>query len=64
MTMKAELIALLRKQWVTPLDALQKVGCMSLSQRAGSLKRDGVAVLDRWVELPNGKRVKAYRIVR
>lgn len=34
-TMKQRLLALLLKQWVTPLDALNKVGCMSLSQRCG-----------------------------
>lgn len=61
--MKAELIRLLQRQWVSPLDALQKVGCMSLSQRCGELRRGGVNVVSRWVQA-NGKRFKAYRIVR
>jgi hypothetical protein len=62
MTMKTQLITLLQKRWTTPLLALQMVGCLSLSQRCGELRRDGVLVLDKWTELPNGKRVKAYRI--
>ena len=62
MTMKTELVKLLHRRWTTPLDALQRVGCLSLSQRCSELRRDGVLVLDKWVELPNGKRVKSYRI--
>ena len=62
MTMKSELVKLLNRKWTTPLDALQMVGCLSLSQRCGELRRDGVLVLDKWQALPNGKRVKAYRI--
>ena len=61
--MKQELVPLLRRQWVTPLDALQKVGCMSLSQRCGELRRDGVNVVDRWVS-HGSKRFKAYKIVK
>lgn len=62
MTMKTQLLALLKKQWVTPVTALEKVACFSLSQRCGDLRRDGVTVLDKWVDLPNGKRVKSYRV--
>lgn len=61
--MKAELIRLLQRQWVSPIDALKHVGCMSLSQRCGELRRAGVNVASRWVQ-SNGKRFKAYRIVR
>lgn len=63
MTMKADLIKLLRARWVTPVVALNDAKCFSLSQRCGDLRRDGVKVLDRWVDLPDGKRVKEYRIV-
>ena len=62
MTMKAELVKLLHRRWVSPLTALQAIGCLSLSQRCGELRRDGVLVFDRWLDLPNGKRVKEYRI--
>ena len=62
LTMEQRLLKLLRRKWVTPLDALHEVGCLSLSQRAGSFARAGYAVAKRWVELPNGKRVRSYRI--
>ena len=60
--MKANLIRLLQRKWVTPITALNEVGCFSLSQRCGELRRGGVNVQDKWVSLPSGKRVKAYRI--
>lgn len=60
--MKAQLIRLLQRQWVSPLDALNKVGCMSLSQRCGEFRRAGINITSRWVQ-SNGKRYKAYRIV-
>jgi len=82
-TMKQNLMALLLKQWVTPLDALNKVGCMSLSQRCGEIRKElqwerdeliayGRTVMalsiprlhSKWVKLPNGKRVKAYRAIK
>ena len=63
MTMKDELLALMRRRWVTPLIALREVGCLSLSQRCGELRRAGVKVLDKWTETPTGKRVKSYRVL-
>jgi hypothetical protein len=62
MTMKAELLTLLKKQWVTPLVALREVNCLSLSQRCGELERSGVRIQRQWRNLPNGKRVRAYRV--
>lgn len=62
MTMKSEVLALLKRRWITPLDALELAGCLSLSQRAGDLQREGVTILKRWVDLPSGKRVRAYRV--
>ncbi|MDE2100294.1 MAG: hypothetical protein KGL39_23790 [Patescibacteria group bacterium] len=61
--MKQELISLLRRKWVTPLIALNEAHCLSLSQRCGEFRAEGLNVLDKWVKLPSGKRVKAYRIV-
>lgn len=63
-TKKKELLALLRKEWVTPLIALQKVKILSLSQRCGDFRRDGLVVLDKWVTTDTGARVKAYRLVK
>lgn len=62
MTMKETLFRLLRRQWITPLEALEQAQCMSLSQRCSEFSRDGHRVLKRWVTLPSGKRVKMYRI--
>lgn len=61
--------ALLRKQWVTPLDSWQKIGLYALSQRVGDIARDpalmrGYSLLKRWHETATGARVRAYRIVR
>jgi hypothetical protein len=64
MTMKTQLITLLQKRWVSPLEALRLVGCMSLAQRCSEMRRDGLIVFDRWIELPNGKRCKEYRLFR
>ena len=44
---------------ITPLEALEKFGCMRLASRIGELKESGVEIQDRWVER-NGKRYKAY----
>jgi hypothetical protein len=60
--MKTDLIRELRAGWLTPLGALQKVRCLSLSQRVGELRRDGYTVQDAWSRLNDGKRVKRYRI--
>jgi len=75
-TMKQNLMALLLKQWVTPITALEKVGCMSLSQRCGEFTAERTKCIlygnarlppyidSKWVKLPNGKRVKAYRAIK
>jgi hypothetical protein len=63
MTMTAELVSLLKTQWVTPLDALQRGNCLSLSQRCGEMARAGYRVEKKWRDLGNGKRVMSYRIV-
>lgn len=62
-TMHKRLLRLLKARYITPLDALRHVGCLSLSQRCGELRKAGVKVADKWVKLGNGKRVKAYKVV-
>lgn len=61
--MRSKLLKVLRRGWTTPLEALEKANCLSLSQRCGQFRREGLTVLDKWVDLANGKRVKAYRVV-
>ena len=64
MTQKDALRSLLWCRWITPLDALREVGCLSLSQRVGELKREGLTILSVWVKTDTGKRVRAYRRAR
>jgi hypothetical protein len=69
-TKKATLFRTLCRRWLTPLEAVSLCGIYSLSQRCGEWRRDpvmyanGVTVLDKWVKLPSGSRVKAFRIVK
>lgn len=64
MTKKADLFRTLTRRWLTPLEAVSVCGIFSLSQRCGEFRRAGHAVIDKWVVLPSGSRVKAYRVVR
>ena len=64
MNKKATLLATLRRRWLTPLQAAQICGIFSLSQRCGEFRRAGHTVLDRWVDLPSGSRVKAYKVTK
>ncbi len=60
--MQRDILQLLYAGWATPLEALQKANCLSLSQRAGELSRMGYRIEKTWRELPSGKTVRAYRI--
>ena len=51
MTQKDQLHKIMRRRWVTGLDALKLAGCLSLSQRCGELRRAGVNVVSRWVHV-------------
>lgn len=64
MTQKATTFALLSKRWVTALESAQAGGCLSLSQRCGEWRRGGHCIVDRWVTMASGARVKAYRLVK
>lgn len=59
-TMKQALMQLLLKQWTTPLDALNKVGCMSLSQRCGEFNR----VFGDWCQMHFEQRIGSERPAR
>ena len=49
--------ALLRGEVLTPLVALNKYRCFSLSQRIGNFRREGMAIKDAFVE---GQPYKKY----
>jgi hypothetical protein len=53
---------LMRRRWVSGAVAFKECGLLSLSQRAGQLRRMGVKVIDRWAVSPAGARFKEYRI--
>lgn len=56
-------LALLRERGqagVTPLDALDELGCFRLGARVWDLNKEGHIVVNRWKTLPNGKRVACY----
>lgn len=63
-TKKETLFTLLRKQYVTPIDALNKCGIFSLAQRVSEWRRDGHLIGDRWVITPSGARIKAYKLLK
>ena len=60
-TKKANLLRLLRCQYVTPLIALHSVGIMSLAQRISEWRAIGYEFHQRWVKA-DGSRVAAYRL--
>lgn len=55
--------ALMKKKWVTPIDALREVGCLRLAARVLEMKQAGIPIEDAWVDI-NGKHYKKYRISR
>ena len=62
--LRARLLALLARQYVTPIDALNHAGCLSLSQRVGEMIREGVLIHKKWVALPGGKKCMSYKLVK
>lgn len=52
--------AFLNGKRFTVLSAMRSVKCYALSQRCGELRRMHFPIQDKWVNLPNGKRVKEY----
>lgn len=61
MSQKAAILEALRDgQRITPLNALIRFHCLSLSQRVGQLRREGHLILDTWLTVNSRKRVKEY----
>lgn len=58
------LIKRMERHWVSPIDALNHCGLMSLSQRVGTLRSRGINVASKWVKDASGRNShKAYKIV-
>ena len=53
---------LMLKDWVSPIDALEKVKCFRLGARIYDMRRAGIDVEERWVEGQDGKRWKEFRL--
>ena len=77
MTKRERTIALLKQGWLTSLESAQRGGVLSLSQRVGGMRREicwvgnengqlahRFVISSKWVDLPSGSRVKAWRIVK
>lgn len=63
-TMTYDLLAALQRgEKLTPLSALEKYRCFSLSQRMGELRRSGWPIVAERVKVPSGKSVAEYRMV-
>lgn len=60
-TMEWEILSALQNgERLTPLLALQRYACLSLSQRVSEFKRQGWPILSRMVPLPSGKKCCEY----
>jgi hypothetical protein len=60
-TMTYELLnALKNGERLTPLSALEKYRCFSLSQRMGELRRSGWPICSQMVTVNSGKKVAQY----
>jgi hypothetical protein len=55
---------LAKGQSLTPLEALNLFGCLSLSQRIGELKREGWPIESELVAIGHGKKVSRYTYKR
>ena len=61
MSQHTQILKMLKKSWISPLDALRGAGSMKLSTRVGELRRAGHIVFDKW---HSSKKYKIYRLAR
>ena len=55
-------IRIMRRRWLTTLDAIHAVGLSSLSQRISTLRRQGYEFDQRTVVTATGSRVASYKL--
>lgn len=60
---KKKLEQMMKRQWVTPIDALREAGCLRLAARVHEMRQAGIPIEDAWVDL-DGKHYKKYRVER
>ena len=63
MSQNKRLESILKRRWLTQLQAYDAIQCTRLAARVKDLRDSGLNVHDRWVETDSGKRIKAYRII-
>lgn len=61
MSQNAQLLEMLRRGPVTPLDALNTIGCMRPAARCYELRRSGHNIVTRMIEA-NGKHFAEYSL--
>ena len=49
---------------ITPIEALNKFGCLRLSARIWDLREKGMSIITEQFKTPSGKIVAKYRIVK
>lgn len=57
-----QIIIKLLKNWTTFKDAYEKAKSLSFPKRIMEIKAMGYDLESKWVDLPSGKRVKAWRM--
>ena len=59
MSQHTMILKMLKKGWISPLDALKGAGSMKLSTRVGELRKAGHIIFDKWHP---SKKYKLYRL--
>jgi hypothetical protein len=63
-TQSERILDWMTKQPIDPLTALTKFGCLRLAARINDLRNAGHFIVTTTKELPNGKRVAQYSLLR
>ena len=64
MSKKENLLKWLKREPITPAQALAHLGCFRLAARIGELKNEGHDIKSEIVEVVGGKHVARYSLVR
>ena len=59
-----QVLDLLKKGPVTPLEVFKKVGSLCAAERVRDLRERGYNILTKRLELPNGKTVAQYHLLK
>ena len=62
MSQKADLLQWLKREPITPAQALAHLGCFRLAARVRDLKDDGYQIRTEMIETANGKHVARYSL--